>query len=80
MILELEPPTPENVSMLQGFEWYVPADHKLWERLAKALPNLKAIGFDNIWIPPGCKSSCPEGNGYDIYDLYDLDDSTKGVQ
>lgn len=29
-------------------------------------------GIDNLWIPPGCKASSPSGNGYDIYDLYDL--------
>lgn len=58
--------------MMQGFEWYVPADHAHWRRLTAALPSLKATGVDNIWIPPGCKASSPEGNGYDIYDLYDL--------
>lgn len=34
--------------------------------------DLKATGIDNIWVPPGCKASSPNGNGYDIYDLYDL--------
>ena len=58
--------------MMQGFEWYVPADHAHWRRLATALPSLKSIGIDDIWIPPGCKASSPQGNGYDIYDLYDL--------
>ena len=58
--------------MMQAFEWYVPADHAHWRRLAAALPSLKSIGIDNIWIPPGCKASSPQGNGYDIYDLYDL--------
>jgi alpha-amylase len=33
---------------------------------------LKGIGVSNIWLPPGCKAASPEGNGYDIYDLYDL--------
>ncbi|RDW90141.1 uncharacterized protein DSM5745_01916 [Aspergillus mulundensis] len=33
---------------------------------------MKALGIDNIWIPPGCKAMNPSGNGYDIYDLYDL--------
>ncbi|EXJ55086.1 alpha-amylase [Cladophialophora yegresii CBS 114405] len=65
-------PTPENYTMLQFFEWYVPADHQHWQRLLRALPELKKIGIDNIWIPPACKASTPEGNGYDIYDLYDL--------
>lgn len=58
--------------MFQGFEWYVPDDHKHWQRLRDAVPGLKAIGVDNVWIPPGCKASSPSGNGYDIYDLYDL--------
>lgn len=58
--------------MMQFFEWYIPADHKHWQRLFKALPELKKTGIDNIWIPPACKASTPKGNGYDIYDLYDL--------
>lgn len=58
--------------MLQAFEWYVPDDHKHWQRLHDAIPSLKATGIDNIWIPPGCKASSPSGNGYDVYDLYDL--------
>ena len=58
--------------MMQAFEWYVPADQKQWQRLASAAAGLKATGIDNIWIPPGCKAASPTGNGYDIYDLYDL--------
>ncbi|KAK7222800.1 hypothetical protein V2G26_010803 [Clonostachys chloroleuca] len=65
-------PTPENKTMMQGFEWYVPADQKHWVRLEKHIPQLKRWGVDNIWVPPGCKASSKEGNGYDIYDLYDL--------
>ncbi|KAF1981494.1 glycoside hydrolase family 13 protein [Aulographum hederae CBS 113979] len=65
-------PTPDNHCFLQGFEWYVPADQKHWQRLLGALPDLKAAGIDNLWIPPACKASSNQGNGYDIYDLYDL--------
>ncbi|KAI3556546.1 alpha amylase [Colletotrichum abscissum] len=66
-------PTPENHTMMQGFEWYVPADQKHWVRLEKHVPQLKRFGVDNIWIPPACKGSSKTGNGYDIYDLsYDL--------
>ncbi|KKK19326.1 hypothetical protein AOCH_004676 [Aspergillus ochraceoroseus] len=50
----------------------MPADRRYWRRLEHALPGLKAIGFDRLWIPPGCKGMDPLGNGYDIYDLYDL--------
>lgn len=65
-------PTPDNNTMLQAFEWYVPDDKKHWTRLEGQIPQLKAAGIDNMWIPPGCKASSPSGNGYDIYDLYDL--------
>ncbi|MCJ1474923.1 hypothetical protein MMC13_003583 [Lambiella insularis] len=64
--------TPENQTMFQAFEWYVPADQRHWQRLSSALPPLKEIGIDNIWIPPGCKATSPADNGYGIYDLYDL--------
>lgn len=60
------------MTMMQAFEWYVPDDHKHWKRLHDQIPQIKATGIDNIWIPPGCKASSPSGNGYDIYDLYDL--------
>ncbi|KAL3492855.1 glycoside hydrolase superfamily [Aspergillus germanicus] len=63
---------PDNSLMFQAFEWHVPADQQHWRRLRHALPTLKAMGIDNIWIPPGCKGANPSGNGYDIYDLYDL--------
>jgi alpha-amylase len=65
-------PTPENATLLQGFEWNCPADGKHYQRLLANIENLKAIGINNIWLPPGCKASSPQGNGYDIYDLYDL--------
>ncbi|TAQ85500.1 hypothetical protein B7494_g6157 [Chlorociboria aeruginascens] len=67
-------PTPENRCFLQAFEWNIPADQKHWKRLKAALPDLKAIGIDVIWIPPACKAAGGGGdtNGYDIYDLYDL--------
>lgn len=65
-------PTPENMTMMQGFEWYCPADQKHWVRLEKHIPGLKHWGIDNIWIPPACKASGKTSNGYDIYDLYDL--------
>ena len=65
-------PTPENLTMFQAFEWYVPADQKHWQRLLCALPRLRDIGISNMWIPPGCKATNPQDNGYGTYDLYDL--------
>ncbi|KAL4909835.1 hypothetical protein BDW74DRAFT_165194 [Aspergillus multicolor] len=63
---------PDNSLMFQAFEWYVSDDKAHWRRLRRALPTMKALDIDNIWIPPGCKAMNPSGNGYDIYDLYDL--------
>jgi alpha-amylase len=62
----------ENPTVFQGFEWYVPADHKHWQRLEKVLPSLASLGITSMWIPPACKASWYTGNGYDTYDLYDL--------
>jgi Alpha amylase, catalytic domain len=63
---------PDNVTMFQAFEWNCPKDQKHWTRLTSAMPSLKSIGIDNMWIPPGCKGGWHGSNGYDIYDLYDL--------
>ncbi|KAL2818360.1 glycoside hydrolase superfamily [Aspergillus granulosus] len=72
---------PDNSLIFQAFEWHVPADQAHWRRLHRLLPTLKAIGIDNIWIPPGCKGTNPSSNGYDIYDLYDLGEfDQKGSQ
>lgn len=58
--------------MLEAFEWYTPPDGRHYQRLQSALSDLKEIGVDNLLLPPGCKAMQPTGNGYDIYDLYDL--------
>ncbi|KAJ5631790.1 uncharacterized protein N7484_011890 [Penicillium longicatenatum] len=63
---------PENALIFQAFEWHVPADQCHWNRLRCALPDLKSLGVNQIWVPPGCKGMDPAGNGYDIYDLFDL--------
>ncbi|KAL5341192.1 glycoside hydrolase superfamily [Aspergillus crustosus] len=64
--------SPDNSLIFQAFEWHVPADGQHWTRLQRALPGLQTIGVDKLWLPPGCKGMDPNGNGYDIYDLYDL--------
>ncbi|KAH3991230.1 hypothetical protein HBI81_047170 [Parastagonospora nodorum] len=69
---EEQKPTPENNTLLQGYEWNCPSDNKHYKRLAAEVPKLKAIGINNIWLPPGCKAANPKGVGFDIYDLYDL--------
>jgi alpha-amylase len=61
-----------NHTMMQFFEWHVPADGRHWKRLKERAAELKASGIDAVWIPPAAKASSPEDNGYSIYDLYDL--------
>lgn len=65
-------PEPENTLMIEAFEWYSPADQKHWKRIKEALPTLRELGVDKVWIPPACKAGNSTGNGYDVYDLYDL--------
>jgi len=61
--------TPQNGTMMQAFEWYVAADGKHFRRLTRDIPALKAIGITALWIPPACKGSGPDDNGYGIYGL-----------
>lgn len=68
----------ENTLLFQAFEWHVPTHPNTpdkrshWRRLQHALPAIHSLGVTTIWIPPGCKGMDANGNGYDIYDLYDL--------
>ncbi|KAK3997852.1 alpha-amylase [Cladorrhinum sp. PSN332] len=70
-------PSATNQLMIQGFEWYLPAPSKEnptthWRRLKSIIPSLSHLGATHLWIPPACKAAVPDGNGYDVYDLYDL--------
>ena len=59
--------TPQNGTMMQAFEWYVAADGKHFRRLTRDIHALKSIGITALWIPPACKGSGPDDNGYGIY-------------
>lgn len=60
-------------AMLQGFEWYLLADGKHWQRLYKEAKNLQKAGFTAIWLPPAYKGNGGiNDTGYGAYDLYDL--------
>ncbi|GAB1318127.1 hypothetical protein MFIFM68171_08337 [Madurella fahalii] len=63
---------PPNETMLQAFEWYVPADGQHWRRLEGVVASLAQLGVTKMWIPPACKAASQAANGYDIYDLWDL--------
>ncbi|RMD42621.1 hypothetical protein DV735_g2492, partial [Chaetothyriales sp. CBS 134920] len=62
----------QNPTLFQAWEWYAPADGQHWTRLGQLIPELKALGIDRMWLPPGCKAGWEGSNGYDVYDLYDL--------
>ena len=62
-----------NNTMMQYFEWYLPADSQHWKRLLYDAEHLEKIGSDTGWLPPAYK--CAGGaldTGYGVYDLYDL--------
>ncbi len=63
-----------NGVMMQFFEWYLPCDHSLWNRLSSGeADNLAAAGVTALWLPPATKGAFgDQGTGYAVYDLYDL--------
>jgi len=62
----------DNPCIMQFFEWNLPNDGQLWNRLAAEAPHLAKIGVTAVWIPPACKCAQQNSVGYDPYDLYDL--------
>ena len=62
-----------NHTMMQYFEWYLPSDSTLWDKLTKDAKHLENIGIDYIWMPPAYKGAGGVNDtGYGVYDLYDL--------
>lgn len=62
-----------NTLILQSFEWYTFSPQQTqYSRLNRLLPRFSHLGVTSLWLPPGCKANNPQGNGYDIYDLWDL--------
>lgn len=63
----------KNETILQGFEWYLPADSQHWNRLSKKAEELSDLGITAVWMPPAYKGSAGVNDvGYGTYDLYDL--------
>lgn len=46
-----------NGTMLQGFEWDLPADGRHWRRLAFRARWLSFCGFTAVCLPPATKGS-----------------------
>ncbi len=62
----------KNGTMMQYFEWGLPNEGTLWTQLKDDASHLADIGISAVWIPPACKASGQDDEGYGIYDLYDL--------
>ncbi|WP_317890433.1 alpha-amylase domain-containing protein [Granulicella paludicola] len=64
--------------MMQAFYWDAAAkENKVgewWNNVAEKVPQLKASGFDSLWLPPISKCPTQSSNGYDPYDYFDLGD------
>ena len=62
-----------NDTMIQFFEWYLPSDSTLWNRVSKEAGHLSNLGVNYVWLPPAYKGSSGVFDvGYGVYDLYDL--------
>lgn len=62
-----------NGTMMQYFQWDLPADASLWKALAEDAAKLKTAGVTAVWLPPAYKGAQgKEDVGYGVYDLYDL--------
>ncbi|MDR0199093.1 MAG: alpha-amylase [Streptococcaceae bacterium] len=60
-------------TILQAFEWYLPADGRHWQHLTEKSQELANFGFTGLWLPPASKAASGKDDvGYGIYDFYDL--------
>lgn len=62
----------EKQTMMQYFEWYLPADGNHWKKLAEDAAHLKELGITKVWMPPAFKATGKNDVGYGVYDLFDL--------
>ena len=62
-----------NECLMQYFEWYLPSDSTLWNRITKESSHISNLGITHIWLPPAYKGQSGILDvGYGVYDLYDL--------
>lgn len=63
----------KNGTLMQYFEWYLPADATLWKKAAEEADKLGENGITAVWLPPAYKGANGINDvGYGVYDLYDL--------
>ncbi len=71
--VEKEKDIMTNKTMLQYFEWYMPADSLHWQRCEIQAWGLSQLGINMVWLPPAYKGAAGKKSvGYDVYDMYDL--------
>ena len=62
-----------NETMIQFFEWYLPANCNLWNNTVQEAEYLSNLGINYVWLPPAYKGIGGNSEvGYGGYDLYDL--------
>lgn len=62
-----------NETLMQYFEWDLPADGLLWKRCRAQADDLKKAGITKVWLPPAYKGMKGIYDvGYGVYDTYDL--------
>jgi alpha-amylase len=71
-------PPPERTKKQRGvlfqyFEWERKADAGLWRELRAKARELANLGVTAVWMPPPYKTADgPRGEGYAVYDMFDL--------
>lgn len=59
--------------LMQYFEWYLPSDPHLYQKVKADAQHLFDIGVTALWLPPAFKGiGGTQDVGYGVYDLYDL--------
>ncbi len=63
----------ENGVMMQYFEWYLPENCGLWNKVKNEAQELADKGITALWLPPAYKGYLGANEvGYAVYDLFDL--------
>ena len=63
----------ENRTLIQLFEWYLPADGGHWRRTGEAAEYLASLGITDVWLPPAYMGLAGIHDvGYGVYYLYVL--------
>lgn len=63
----------KNETLMQYFEWDMPADSMHWKRCAHQADKLAKVGITGVWLPPAYKGmNGKQDVGYGVYDTYDL--------